>query len=204
MKTEVVMHRPLFGREIRQKSKSGFLSATDLVKAADTKRAEQGLSNFQLSLWLQQKGTKEFVEEIEKETGTSPVEVRKGRNGGTWMHPLLFIDLALALSPRLKLEAYKWLHDELLKHRNNSGDSYKLMTGALYDRCSDKFRFPRFISSVARRIKDTCNVDDWQKATQEQLRQRDKIHNDIALLCSVLHDPEQAVQHALRQHPTFY
>jgi hypothetical protein len=33
----------------------------------------------------------------------------------------------------LKIEVYSWLFDKLIKYRNNSGDSYKKMAGALFE-----------------------------------------------------------------------
>ena len=176
-----------------------MLSATDLVEAGNKWRFANGESEFLLRHWLSNKSTQEFMSEIEKSEGVVPIKTKRGKYGGTWMHPLLFIDLALAISPKLKLEAYKWLHDELLKHRNNSGESYKRMTGALYDRFGDKFRFNRYIPTVAMRIQDACGVSDWQHATSEQLEMRDKIHNNIALLTSVLRDCDKAVEYGIKE-----
>ena len=53
-----------------------------------------------------------------------------GRGQHLWVHPLLFIDMALWLNPKLKLEVYEWLFDKLLMYRNDSGDSFKRMCGA--------------------------------------------------------------------------
>ena len=116
------------------------------------------------------------------------------------MHPFLFIDLALAISPKLKIEAYKWMHDQLLSNRNNSGDSYKLMSGSLYAHQGEKREFQKFISSVAYKIRLACKVTDWQKASEGQLKQRDKIHNDISLLANVLSSNEEAVRLGLLQN----
>lgn len=56
---------------------------------------------------------------------------------------LLFLDLALAINPKLKVEVYEWLFDKLLEYRNDSGDSFKEMTGALYNNCSNKSQFSK-------------------------------------------------------------
>ena len=110
------------------------------------------------------------------------------------MHPFLCIDLALAIDPKLKIEVYKWLYDELLKSRNNSGDSYIKMCGALYENCSNKSKFHRGVSTTAKMIQNACRVSDWQKANEEQLKLRNKIHENIALLCGVLRDNNQAIR----------
>lgn len=193
MKTEVLMKRELFGKEITQKSKSEMFSATDLARAGNMKRIAEGLAPFDMKAWFNQKGTKEFIAELEDNFGAVKVAGR-GRGSHTWVHPLLFIDMALAISPKLKIEVYQWLHDNLIKYRNESGDSYKRMCGALYGRNSNYTNYPKLIQDTARRIKQCVGVSDWQSANEKQLNLRDKIQNNIALLCSVTTDTETAIR----------
>jgi hypothetical protein len=198
MQTEVVMSRELFGSTISQRSKSEFFSATDLVRAGDKIRAQNGISRFDMSAWFQQAGTKEFIAELEKQFGEVKISGR-GRGSHTWVHPMLFIDMALAIYPALKVEVYKWLYDELLKYRNDSGDSYKKMCGALFEHSNRKDLFQRNIQQLGVRIKGICKVDDWQHATQEQLKLRDKIHNNIYLIATVLRDNNQAIEYGINE-----
>lgn len=193
MKTEVNMKRELFGGHITQKSKSELFSATDLVKAGNKWRRMNGEADFNFSAWLKYKQTREFTRELEERFGKVIIK-SKGKGTHTWFHPLLFIDLALAMSPRLKIEVYQWLFDQLLKYRNQSGDSYNNMCGALYKRHANKKKFSDYITSVAREIRILCKVTDWQTATEEQLERRDTIHKEIALLAHVLKSNEQAVR----------
>ena len=193
MITEVIMQRELFGEVISQKSKSEFFSATDLVRAGNKYRVSKNMSPFNLTQHLNNDRTVEFINSIEKKYGIALTKGR-GRNSATWVHPLLFIDVALAISPDLKLEVYEWIFDHLLKYRNDSGDSYKEMSAALYEIYSNKKEFPKFIIKVADYIKEKVGVTDWQKATQEQLEQRDKIHNAIKLFCRVMTSPREAVR----------
>jgi hypothetical protein len=193
MKTEVILERPFMGYIIRQKSKTSMFNATDLVKIANVKRRELELSSFNLSQFLKTKSTKEFIEELQKDNDRVIIKGR-GAKSQTWVHPLLFIDIALAINPKFKIEVYKWLYDELLKYRNDSGDSYTKMAGILYERSSDKTRFHKFITNVAKYIKEKCKVDDWNKTSQEKLFLRDKIHENIYLLASCLKDPSYAVK----------
>lgn len=193
MKTEVILSRPFMGSSIEQKSKSGMFSATDLVKIGNTKRKELGQSTFNLSQFLKTKSTTEFIEELQK-TNERVIIKGRGRDSKTWVHPLLFIDIALSLNPKFKVEVYQWLYDELLRYRNDSGESYKKMAGALYDRYTNKKDFYKYIAKVATFIKEKCEVSDWNKASQEKLFLRDKMHENIALLCSVLKDPSEAVR----------
>lgn len=189
MKTEVIMKRELFGHEISQKSKSEFLSATDLVRAGNIFRKNNNIIDFNLSQWLNNQTTKDFIQALEEKYKTTILIKDRGRNANTWVHPFLFIDIALAISPQLKIETYEWLYDYLLHYRNSSGDSFKKMSGALYNKFSNKRDFQKYIKEVSNKIKKACNVetwDDWQKATQETLLKRDKIHENIALLCDIL------------------
>ena len=199
MKTEVIMKRELFGSEISQKSKSEFFSATDLVRAGNKWRRKNNINDFNLSLWLKSKATVEFILELERKYGKVKISGR-GRSSVTWVHPLLFIDIALAISPKLKIEVYEWLFDQLIRKRNDSGDSYKKMCGALYVRHGDKRKFPKLISNIAVAIQKKCGVTDWQKATELQLNKRDAIHHDIALLATAMNNNKEAIRIALTQY----
>ncbi len=201
MKTEVEMKRKLFGEEITQKSKSEMFSATDLVKAGNKWRISNNMEPFKLSAWFQQKGVKEFMEELENQYGVIKIAAR-GRGKHTWIHPLLFIDLGLAISPKLKIEVYEWLYDNLLLYRNNSGDSYKKMCGSLWVHTKNKALFPREVTRIANMIRNACAVDDWNSASQDQLSKRDKIHNNIALLSNVLSSNDEAVRLGILEEKT--
>jgi len=196
MQTEVEMKRILFNSEITQKSKSEFFSATDLVRAGNIWRHANNLSPFNISMWFKKKSIIEFITEVEFKYGKA-YSMGRGKGKHTWVHPLLFIDIALAISPKLKVEVYEWLFDHLIKHRNNSGDSYKTMCGALYVRQGDKKAFPKYISSIARKIQNRCKVKNWQEATEKQLALRDQIHKDIAWLSDSFNNNDEAVRMAL-------
>ena len=193
MKTEVVMKRRLFGLEISQKSKSEFLSATDIAKAGNAYRLSKGGTLFTLNNYWKLQSTQDFIATLESEFNEKVKSSEKGRGKHTWVHPILAIDIALAIDPMLKLEVYKWMYDLLLKYRNDSGDSYKKMVGALYENAGDKRNFQKAITKTAQMIQNACGVNNWQYASEEQLKLRDKIHNNIALLCSVLRNNNKAV-----------
>lgn len=194
MITEVIMKRELFGHQISQKSKSEFFSATDLQKAGNDFRRKNGLSDFNLGMFLKSKSTIEFINELEKKFNTKVVISGKGRSAGTWVHPLLFIDIALTISPKLKIEVYEWIYDSLIKNRNTSGDTYKEMSASLWQRHTNHRDFHLFISKVADYIRIQLGVNDWNIATKDQLELRDKIHIAIKLYCNVLTNPKEAVR----------
>lgn len=199
MKTEVILKRPFLTGEVSQKSKSGLFSVNDLVNVANQKRRELGKRDFNLAQYMKTKSFLEFVEELQSQMPNDVLISKsgKGRNSATWVHPLLFIDIALAVDPKFKISVYQWLYDELLKYRNSSGDSYKKMMGALYDKTNDKARFHLLVKEIAVHIKQKLKVDDWNKSTEEQLKKRDKIHENIVLLSDVLRDVNQIVRLAV-------
>lgn len=199
METAVVMKRELFGNEISQNSKTGMFSATDLVRAGNKFRMLNDLPAFDDKAWFKYKGTLEFMAEIERRHGQVKISAR-GRGKHTWIHPLLFIDMALTISPKLKIEVYEWMFDHLIKESNNSGDSYKEMCGRLFVRHGDKREFGRYVSGIAQKIRIACGVSDWQTATEDQLKHRDQMHHDIALLADAMNNNDQAVNIVLRKH----
>lgn len=198
MKTAVLVQRPLLGGFVQQNSQTEMLSATDLVKIGDKWRTANDMTRFDMAAWFKNKATIEFMNELEQRYGAGNVKkASKGRGNQTWVHPLLFIDMALAINPRLKVEVYEWMFDQLIKYRNDSGDSYKAMCGALYARARAHTSFYLYVQDVAKKIKQACGVTDWNMASEEQLKLRDKLHNDIALLADVLNNNDQAVRLAI-------
>lgn len=187
------MKREILGSEISQQSKTGFFSATDLVKIGNNWRRENKMPELNFTAYLRNKSTMEFISELENKYEVVYVKGR-GKGTHTWVHPLLFIDIALAINPKLKVEVYEWLFDNLIKYRNDSGDSYKAMGAAIFSRFNNNREFPKYMQRVANYIKKELNVTDWETATEKQLQLRDKIHNSIQLLCNVLNNTDQAVR----------
>lgn len=193
MKTKVLMERELFGMPIRQDSQNEFLNANDLVAAGNKFRIMNNMPSFNFRSWMDSQHNKEFINEMKNQYG-DVIHSTRGKNGSTWVHPFIFIDLALAIDPKLKIEVYGWMFDHLIKSRNDSADSYKKMCGALYENCTNKSVFHRGVSKTALLIQQACNVSNWQTANEEQLKLRDKIHDNIYLLCNVLRDNNQAIR----------
>ena len=190
------MKREILGGQISQRSKSQFFSATDLFRIGNSWRNANGMNSINWNQYWQKSSTKDFVEELGKKYGKVKISAR-GRGKHTWVHPFLFIDAALYLSPKLKLEVYEWIFDHLIRYRNESGDSFKKMTGALYDRTKNKSLFRENIRKLSKIIRNECEVKDWQTANQDQLKKRDRLHENISLLCDVLQDPNQAIKIAI-------
>lgn len=100
--------------------------------------------------------TKEYIkvivsEEILHGQNSAYVKSRasRGQNAGTWMHPLLFIDFAMWLNPKFKLNVIEFVSDELIRYRNEAGDTYKALSAAIYPLVG-KADMPKTMASIAK------------------------------------------------------
>ena len=55
----------------------------------------------------------------------------KGKDGGTWMHPILFVKFAMWLNPRFEYHVLKFVADQMIKYRNDAGDAYRELSSAV-------------------------------------------------------------------------
>jgi len=195
MKTEVIMQRELIGETVRQRHKSGLFSLSDLERIGNKYRLDKGLSIKKAVDYFRTPANKEFLAELEREYG----EVQtggQGRGKEKWVHPYLFIDIALWYNPELKVKVYEWVYDNLIKYRNDSGDSFKRMSKALGENCNIRGRYGTVIPRVSTLIYKTVGVDGkdkWEKATPEQLKLRDDIQDTITTLTHVIKNADEAV-----------
>ena len=213
MKEQSITRHEMLGHQIRMQTDTGMMCATDLKSLADNWRRDNSLGEFNMTVYLRSKSTKEFVSELEDKYGEVIVKGR-GRNSLTWVHPMLFIDIALAINPKLKVEIYEWLFKKLELYRyshymvkgkyfllrSDPSTVYTDMCGALWARTEYKRGFAKFMRSVDMTVLRACKVNDWQSATPEQLRLRDKIYNSIKTLTSVLRNPSEAVRLGVKEH----
>lgn len=128
MKTQQIMIRDLAGNPIRQNHKTLMFSANDMARLFPHK-------NF--ADWVNAKGTKEFCETIKIRESIEDNQVifksgkKRGEDSGTWVHPLLAVDLAMWLDKNFKYDVLVWVQDHLCQSRDNAGESYKKMTDAI-------------------------------------------------------------------------
>lgn len=117
--TKTIIKREFLGSEISQKSENGYFSATDLFKVANQLRAKKGLNSRVLDTYNRLSSTIEFEAQLAKKYTTR--EHKYGRGGNLWVHPFLFVDMALWLfNPDFKLEVYKWIFSDLPKYIDGS------------------------------------------------------------------------------------
>lgn len=140
------------GREdVIMKTKDAFFNATDLLKQRNGCSGQQK----QMVHYTDNSSTEEFIkalisEEMFKERNSVLIQSR-GKNGGTWMHPLLFIDFAMWLNPTFKVKVLKFVYDEMIKFRNLAGDAYPSMCKAVSSILPDAL-FKQKIKDLARSI----------------------------------------------------
>ncbi len=192
MITEKIMERPFLKGVVRQNHKTGYFEIKGLENEVNRKRLKKNKPLKKHSEYLRIDATVEFLEALSMEEGlpiSDLVITKRGRNGGTWVHPLVFLDFALWTDVKLKVKVYKWIYDNLLAFRDNSGDSFKLQNTSLYTTYPKAFKNKYMYSKVANVISDACRVprvkERWQTASEAQLKMRDDIHNNISLICEL-------------------
>lgn len=134
MKTNNVMVRPMGDFVVQQRTKDGMFNATDLLRQWNTATC----SDKRLQSYFANDSTNEFVNTIvtkenlhSKNSCYVTSKARADRGGGTWMHPMLFIDFAMWLNPAFKYDVLKFVYDEMIKYRNEAGDAYKYLSAAV-------------------------------------------------------------------------
>lgn len=203
MKTAVIMERQLCGKVVKQNHKTRMFNANDLHAVGNQIRKQSGLKPKQAAAYFNLESTKELINQICIIENISDVEVKKatrGKAGGTWVHPILFADMAMWYSPELKVKILKWVMDGLLDVRDNSGDSYKKMASALKQSFPGEFS-PLKMAEVANTIAAECRVGNgserWQKAAEDQLALRDKIQDAVSLIADMCPNIGTAVSKAI-------
>ena len=132
MKTSVIMTRRMGQFEVLQRTKDGMFNATALLnqwnRAAGMKK--------EMNDYLRLQSTHDFLSALQSEfdfkDGNSPYLTSRGKySGGTWMTPLLFIDFAMWLNPKFKVQVLKFVYDELIKCRTAAGDNYNVLAKSI-------------------------------------------------------------------------
>lgn len=191
--------RPMGCFKIEQRTKDGMFNATSLLRQWN----ETMGTNKELKDFFVNNSTKEFVnallEDIENQVvpnrGNSPqleiienqaiinnakkrdvekiIKTSKGKYGGTWVHPFLFIKFAMWLNPRFELQVIKFVHDQLLAYRDEAGEAYKELCTAVYQLVGkDKMR--ESVKDVGKAL----NFIVWNKH-EEELRNKQATEKDL-------------------------
>jgi len=89
---------------VGQRAADGYINATAMCQACGK----------QLAHYLENQTTKAFLEALSENIGIpilNLVEVKRGRNGGTWVHPQIAINLGQWCSPQFAVLVSKWIYE---------------------------------------------------------------------------------------------
>lgn len=190
MKTNQVMIRKMGDFDVSQRTKDGMFNATALLKQWN---AQDGVAQRKLDNYFASAKTTEFIDTIiEREKLNTPKMVylkTRGNNGGTWMHPLLFIDFAMWINPSFKYDVLKFVYDQMIKYRNDSGDAYKMLSSAVGS-IVPKNDMRKYMQTIAKGInyiivgrhehmvRNECGTEEIQKEYFELEKQVAMLIND--------------------------
>ena len=94
MKTNKVMIRKMGNLEVHQRTKDGYFNATTLLKQWNMLNGTKK----EITKFFELDQTKAFLEVLTNEEGLHTQEsayvksrASRGKNAGTWMHPILYI-----------------------------------------------------------------------------------------------------------------
>lgn len=183
MKTNQTLTRQMGNISVYQRTSDGMFNSTELLTQWNKHSGQQK----QMVHYTENASTKEFInalltEENLKERNSVLIK-RRGKMGGTWMHPLLFIDFAMWLNPSFKVKVLKFVYDQLIQYRNEAGDTYREMTAQIA-RISKKSDIPVNISSIAsalnhivygRHERDLRNKEAEEQSMKELLKLQIKV-----------------------------
>lgn len=196
MKTNQVLKsesRNLFGVQIRQQSKNGFLCLSDLQFAYNLEREANDWSERDIKEFFRYKenveriyellteakfinvGIHAFIDEVEDKGLINYLKElklyeMKGRGEGrsVWANPYVFVAVALWMNPKIFAKTVIWLTDGLIVFRNLAGDNYKLMSNAVAEHIgNDKISF-----SIEARLINTV-VAGKEKIDRNELSETD-------------------------------
>lgn len=185
MKTNVNMLKKMGNFEIPQRTKDGYFNANYLLKQWNKENSKREIKRF-----LDSPKTKEFAEILShdaemRNADNQPFIIKKGRNtknGKTpdevWMHPYLFIDFAMWINPKFKLDVIRFVYDQLIEFRHNAGDYYKGLTSAV--QIFNKVNYSQLAKGLNYIIFGKHETGLRQIATQKQLQELTELQKQLA------------------------
>ena len=161
MKTNIIMKsekdRELFGVVIKQETKTGFMSLTDLQEAYTHARVLNGWRDKRIDHIIKQVENSERIYYLLKEQGLVNVSIDtftemvekdglikvlkragvykttgRGENKTVMCNPYIWVLVAMELNPQLYAKVVTWLTDKLLLNRIEAGNMCKALNSALY------------------------------------------------------------------------
>lgn len=147
------MLRPMGCFSVEQRTKDGMFNATALLKQWNESAGEKK----EIKKFFENQNTKEFIlaliEEENLNGEKSAYLTSRGKyNGGTWMHPILFVKFAMWLNPRFEVKVIKFIYDQMIAYRNEAGDAYRELSMAVA-----KIVAPNFMQSAMKQLAQAIN-----------------------------------------------
>lgn len=209
MITNQIMKRPLANFMVEQRIKDGYFNLTDLLN----KWNKANGSKKELKDYFGNKATQEFIKALaeEKLNGEkSPYLATRGKNGGTWGNPLLFIDFAMWLNPVFKVKVLRFVYDKMLSYRNEAGEAYKELASAMNRICTPH-QMKRYMPILGKGINYIItNKHDKQLrneyGTEEKQKEYFELEKQVAMLINegFLKTPEDVVNYLRRKFQQKY
>ena len=165
--------------EVLQRTKDGMFNATALLnqwnRAAGMKK--------EMNDYLRLQSTHDFLSALQSEfdfkDGNSPYLTTRGKySGGTWMTPLLFIDFAMWLNPKFKVQVLKFVYDELIKCRTAAGDNYNVLAKSIAS--LPDVDYPKVARALNWIVFNKHERDIRNTATPQQLQDMDELQRKLA------------------------
>lgn len=155
-----------------QRTKDGMFNATDLLRQWNASTGERK----EIFKFFDNENTKQFIDALMIEeklnTQNSAYLKSRGKRGGTWMHPILFIKFAMWLNPRFEVQVIKFVYDQMIRYRNDAGDAYRELSSAVM-----KIVPKDFMPKAMQKIGEALN---WIIFNQHEKMLRNKYGNEEA------------------------
>lgn len=211
MITNQIIKRPLAGFVVEQRTKDAFFNATSLLKQWNE---QTGVTQRHLDKYFASSKTVEFIQTIMKrENLNTPKMVylkSRGRNGGTYMHPILFIDFCMWINPSFKYDVLRFVYDKMLTYRNEAGDAYRELASAMNKICTP-YQMKRYMPILGKGINYIItNKHDKQLrneyGTEEKQKEYFELEKQVAMLINegFLKTPEDVVNYLRRKFQQKY
>ena len=188
-----------------------IFNATSLLKQWNE---QTGVTHRHLDKYFASSKTVEFIQTIMKrENLNTPKMVylkSRGRNGGTYMHPILFIDFCMWINPSFKYDVLKFVYDKMLTYRNEAGDAYRELASAMNRICTPH-QMKRYMPILGKGINYIItNKHDKQLrneyGTEEKQKEYFELEKQVAMLINedFLKTPEDVVNYLRRKFQQKY
>lgn len=169
MKTNQILIRD--NEAFVQRTQDSYFNATKLI---ETWNAQNENNRVQMNNYKNSVSAKTFIDHLKEDGVVDPLITTRGKNGGTWMHPKLFIDFAMWVSVEFKSIVIDYVLDGLIMSRTEAGDYYNEMCAQILKTHIDyygKKPNPSLYISEARMIRELLgfNKKDRNEMTEKEL-----------------------------------